>query len=1001
MPTPVTAARACLTPEASTALDAAVATARRRSHAQTTSLHFISSLLSSPLLRDALSRSRSTAYSPRLQFKALELCFSVALDRLPSCSSSSSSSSVSAPLDEPPVSNSLMAAIKRSQANQRRNPDTFHLYQQQTQTCTSSSSFSGVKVELQQLILAILDDPVVSRVFAEAGFRSSDIKLAVLRPAPPPILRFPRRCPPLFLCSFSNGSDELIGSVASTGNEHCRKIGEILSRDSGNGGNPMLIGAGAGDAARDFSGAVNRHNWSLFPPELEGIRIFNVELDHADQIDDIVNRFGDAPGPGVVLSVGDLNDLLEGEKAGRIVLEVSRVLEIKRDRIWVMGWSVNYETYLKFLSKYPLVDKDWELRILPITPSSSRANATTANGCFNKAHSFVPFGGFFPETYQPVGVVNSPYQYQSGTRCSNCNYNYEQEVMTIVKASSVEAVDQVQSNLPSWMSKSNSGAFSNGFGDSAKAMDDNKMVLNGKIANLQKKWTDYCHRVHTSCPPRIVAPENNYALFPSFIPVNQNPAMVTLPRPNRPTQSISLPLSTNLRDEDLISKLQPRHSKSEQLHLHASEGHASPSSATSVTTDLALATPRGLSEKSESPKAQLHSQVNLNADPVTPSRNLNIPDVASYKSFFTDLFKRVGRQEEALKHISAVVCSRATPNSIRNLSKRGIWLGFQGGDQSAQKRVAIALSEMLSGRADNLVSVDLGKSFNVNNHRMTIIDYIAGEIPKMASAVVYIENVDKADIMEQIALSNAVETGKLCDSRRREIGIDGTIFLLSCRREGMLSSTKEYSSFAEENILSAQGRKMKIVVGSPNMVIGSSLNRRVVVTRRCESAKRKSNTCYGSPKRPHIGLDLNLPIEESQGEPENNSSSEDDTDTWVEGLFEKLDRRVEFSAFNYNALAEDVLRNVNKVFCENFGSMSCQLEIEMDAMEQILAVEERRIICEWVETVLGASFGEMKQRCSQVSGTVIFRLVACERDLLREGENLPGSSLLPSKIIIS
>jgi hypothetical protein len=246
-----------------------------------------------------------------------------------------------------------------------------------------------VKVELQQLILAILDDPVVSRVFGEAGFRSSDIKLAVLRPAPPPILRFPRRCPPLFLCSFSNGSDELIGSFASSGDEHCRRIGEILSRDSGNGQNPMLVGGGAGDAARDFSGAINRRNWSLFPPELEGIQIFDVDLDEADRIEDIVNGFLDVPGPGVVLSVGDLNGLLEGEKAGRAVSEVSRVLELKRGRVWVMGWSMNYETYLKFLSKYPLVNKDWELRILPITPST-RTNAT-ATGCFNKAHRLTPF----------------------------------------------------------------------------------------------------------------------------------------------------------------------------------------------------------------------------------------------------------------------------------------------------------------------------------------------------------------------------------------------------------------------------------------------------------------------------------------------------------------------------------------------------------------------------------------------------------------------------------
>lgn len=83
-------------------------------------------------------------------------------------------------------------------------------------------------------------------------------------------------------------------------------------------------------------------------------------------------------------------------------------------------------------------------------------------------YSFVPFGGFFPETFDLVEVVNGPYQYQPGARCQSCNYNYEQEAMTILKASSMEAVDQVHSNLPSWMSKSNSGAVSNGFGDTSK-----------------------------------------------------------------------------------------------------------------------------------------------------------------------------------------------------------------------------------------------------------------------------------------------------------------------------------------------------------------------------------------------------------------------------------------------------------------------------------------------------------------------------------------------------
>ncbi|KAF3570351.1 hypothetical protein F2Q69_00063708 [Brassica cretica] len=91
MPTPVNTARECLTEEAARALNDAVAVARRRSHAQTTSLHAVSALLAMPssILREVcVSRaSRSTPYSSGLQFRALELCVGVSLDRLPSSKS--------------------------------------------------------------------------------------------------------------------------------------------------------------------------------------------------------------------------------------------------------------------------------------------------------------------------------------------------------------------------------------------------------------------------------------------------------------------------------------------------------------------------------------------------------------------------------------------------------------------------------------------------------------------------------------------------------------------------------------------------------------------------------------------------------------------------------------------------------------------------------------------------------------------------------------------------
>ncbi|KAK9057563.1 hypothetical protein SSX86_022399 [Deinandra increscens subsp. villosa] len=203
MPTPVSSARQCLTDDAARALDEAVAVARRRSHSQTTSLHAVSALLSLPTstLRDACARARSSAYSPRLQFRALDLCVGVSLDRLPSSKAKTLEN------DEPPVSNSLMAAIKRSQANQRRHPETFHLYQMHQQSYGSQSSLACIKVELKHFILSILDDPIVSRVFGDAGFRSSDIKIAILRP--PSVSGFQKsgNFPPVFLCNLPDSSN--------------------------------------------------------------------------------------------------------------------------------------------------------------------------------------------------------------------------------------------------------------------------------------------------------------------------------------------------------------------------------------------------------------------------------------------------------------------------------------------------------------------------------------------------------------------------------------------------------------------------------------------------------------------------------------------------------------------------------------------------------------------------------------------------------------------------
>ncbi|GAB2258795.1 hypothetical protein Droror1_Dr00014955 [Drosera rotundifolia] len=91
-------------------------------------------------------------------------------------------------------------------------------------------SITSIKVELKQFVLSILDDPVVSRVFGKAGFRSCDIKLAIIHPP----------------SEFGAWSDGMLPFPFDPNrDEYCKRIGEVMIRK--NGRNPVLVGVGGSD----------------------------------------------------------------------------------------------------------------------------------------------------------------------------------------------------------------------------------------------------------------------------------------------------------------------------------------------------------------------------------------------------------------------------------------------------------------------------------------------------------------------------------------------------------------------------------------------------------------------------------------------------------------------------------------------------------------------------------------------------------------------------------
>jgi hypothetical protein len=385
-----------LTPEAASVLNHSIAEASRRNHGQTTPLHVAATLLASQsgFLRQACIKSHPNSSHP-LQCRALELCFTVALERLPTAQNLS-------PGLDPPISNALMAALKRAQAHQRRGCP-----EQQQQPLLA------VKVELEQLIISILDDPSVSRVMREASFSSPAVKAAIEQslnassnsnPAANSGIGLGFRAPgavavpaPVTNRNFYMNPRLQQGSVGQSGaprNEEVKKVIAILSKSKKK--NPVLVGESEPEMV--VKEVLKRiESKEVGDGVLKNVHVIHLEkefLDKAQVAARIVElgglietRIGNLDCGGVILDMGDLKWLVEqqvsfagsgGVQQQQIVSDIGRsaVEEMKKllgrfgegsggGKVWLIG-TATCETYLRCQVYHPSMENDWDLQAVPI-----------------------------------------------------------------------------------------------------------------------------------------------------------------------------------------------------------------------------------------------------------------------------------------------------------------------------------------------------------------------------------------------------------------------------------------------------------------------------------------------------------------------------------------------------------------------------------------------------------------------------------------------------------
>lgn len=939
-----------LTPEASAVLNRAIAEAARRRHGQTTPLHVAAALLSSPSshLRQACLRSHPNPSSSHpLQCRALELCFSVALDRLPSSSSSASSTPEDPPNPLlPPISNALMAALKRAQAHQRRGcPES----QQQP--------LLAVKVELDHLLLSILDDPSVSRVMREASFSSPAVKASIensLSSSPSPShSSSPARN--IYLSPRLVGAAAVPSAVTSSGGD-LAKVLDILTRTEKR--NPVLVGdADPGVVMRE---ALRRIGSADAPALLRSVAVISAEkelsfssLDRTqipskirDLAPMIEAQISGGVITGVVLDLGDLKWLVEGVSQPQSISDVGRaaVAEMGRllarfggacagagAKLWLAG-TATCATYLRCQVYFPTMESDWDLQALPIAPRSPSLpglipRAGSHDIIARKIESFSSPRGFPAINNAGMAVRTLPenlYTFSKNSLCNLCKESYERELAKLGddQSEKSEAMPDAQKSLPRWLQIATMPS----------------PTLQNQEHELKKKWRDTCFRLHRISSPATLKPP--VTGFPLMKPGLVNPIQLKL----------NIQTTTDL----------------------SSPEKAPAPAGTLVKTDLAL----GPIQK--------------------PATTRFTGDAASIKRLVNGLLDKVSWQAEAASAVAAaIIQANSGIGKRRNGSpKSDTWLLLAGSDRVGKQKMALALSDLMFGAppltirlgSQAVAAGDEAEESNVCFRGRTAIDRVAEALRLNRFSTVFFEDFDRTDSALRGMLRRAMERGRLVDSHGREVGLGNTVFILTAgwTPEELKSSNEELRR-SEERIteLATSGRQLELHLEEK--------------TRKRQREWPLEDERLTKPRKDPLSLDLNLAAraaaDEETGEGSWNSSDltvengqepghgrlalqPPSTSSWHSPeLIELFDATIVFKPFDFAPLRNKVSGSISAKFTQVVGK-EFSIAIDGGALDQMsggvwLAGDGFDLFEEWMERVLVPAAEQLRENLKLGDGAVV------------------------------
>ncbi|XP_052183348.1 protein SMAX1-LIKE 4-like [Diospyros lotus] len=968
-----------LTAEAASVLKHSLNLARRRGHAQVTPLHVAATLLSSraSLLKRACLKSQPHQTPHPLQSRALELCFNVALNRLPT---------TPAPLlhAQPSLSNALIAALKRAQAHQRRGC----IEQQQQQP-----PLLAIKVELDQLTLSILDDPSVSRVMREAGFSSTAVKNNLEEDSPSSSIFhcyggtgggvYSSPCSPSR--SFWPAHFVSIADSASL-KEDIKLVLEVLLRKKRR--NTVIVGDSLSITEGLVLELMSRVERGEVPDELKSAHFVKFHFTSVPlmfmkreelelQLSELKRKVDSlaSGGRGVIIYTGDLKWIVDtvgfnGEffsgysPVEHLVTEMARFLSHYNSlnrKVWLMA-TANYQTYMRCQMKQPSLEMQWSLQAVSV-PSGGLGLSLHATSVQESRMSFSENPSQALETKAFVGNKDEDNKLRC---CAECTSKYEKEA-ALLKSGSAQ--------LPSWLQSHNS--------THAHQKDD--------LVELRRQWNKICHSQHQGRPlfnQRLIPKSCNYRSSISYPRwPNENNFFLD----SNINNSISFSPSNLKSDQIASSPLQPRFRRQQSCHIEFSFSN-------------------GFNHKQ-----QLQQPMEPNLDSLKNSDGKEVKITLALGNFSQhpnstkrsdQICKRL--QENVpwqLGTIPSIVEALIEPEPMKKETK---WLLIEGNDAIGKRRLARAIAESVFGSPDLLLHMNMRES-REDHKRVTVLERALRNNEK---TVVLVEDVDFADTQFLKVLSLGMETGSFGEFCRK----DGeTIFILTrgdCPSHG--DGIKDLNSVIH--------MKLEVNRTLPSISeVGIQQESRALGSPKKRKAEWDVSNKAKSPRQPPSGsttLDLNIKADEDEEDEDRSEGfSPNSSDLTREmgnegqinpcGFLESIKNRLVFNSDCEKEIKEMILVKIRDCF-EAVIESSCFLEVEESLLEKLLlgfGDLVNSLFEKWLKEVFRTSLLTVKNGRKEGISSVRLCLGGKEdRELEGLGLDLESgfmASALPKKIQVS